>query len=126
MRSFNAVRPAGQHGRQLASFFVVSRPLDGLAAACELCLDFRVGPHAVASNHLVERELGAFDARDSEMYRARLAALDGMIGVSRAALYDAPADPLINQLYLATLGARDATVRQISRDLPEGTVLTPY
>jgi hypothetical protein len=79
-----------------------------------------------AAAYLAEREVGAFDARDSETYRTRLAALDGMVGVSRAALYDAPADPLINQLYLTTLGARDATVRQISRALPAGTVLTPY
>ena len=60
------------------------------------------------------------------MYRARLAALDGMVSVSRAALYEAPADPVINQYYLATLGAREATMRQIGRTLPAGTQVTPY
>jgi hypothetical protein len=79
-----------------------------------------------AAAFLAEREqLGAPDS-DAEMYRARLAALDGMVSVSRAALYEAPADPVINQYYLATLGAREATMRQIGRTLPAGTQVTPY
>jgi hypothetical protein len=79
-----------------------------------------------AAAYLAEREVGEFDAHGADAYRARLAALDGSAGVYRAALYDAPADPVINQLYLTTLGARDATVRQISSALPQGTMLTPF
>jgi hypothetical protein len=79
-----------------------------------------------AAAYLAEREqIGAANA-DPEMYRARLAALDGMVSVSRAALYEAPADPVINQYYLATLGAREATMRQIGRALPANTQVTPY
>ena len=79
-----------------------------------------------AAAFLAEQEQGGAPEYDSDMYRARLAALDGMVSVSRAALYEAPADPVINQYYLATLGAREATMRQISRTLPAGTQLTPY
>ena len=79
-----------------------------------------------AAAYLAEREQAGAPAGDSEMYRARLAALDGMVSVSRAALYEAPADPVINQYYLATLGAREATMRQIGRALPVGTQVTPY
>lgn len=79
-----------------------------------------------AAAFLAEQEQAGAANYDSDMYRARLAALDGMVSVSRAALYEAPADPVINQYYLATLGAREATMRQIGRTLPAGTQLTPY
>ena len=79
-----------------------------------------------AATFLAEQEQAGTSGFDTDMYRARLAALDGMVSVSRAALYEAPADPVINQYYLATLGAREATMRQIGRALPAGTQLTPY
>ena len=79
-----------------------------------------------AAAYLAEREQIDAPSADTEMYRARLAALDGLVSVSRAALYEAPADPVINQYYLATLGAREATMRQIGRTLPAGTQVTPY
>ena len=79
-----------------------------------------------AAAFLAEQEQAGAPAFDADMYRARIAALDGMVTVSRAALYEAPADPVINQYYLATLGAREATMRQIGRALPAGTQVTPY
>lgn len=56
--------------------------------------------------------------RDLEQVQTRLAALEQMVATSRAALYAAPQDPVINQYYLATLGAREATLRQISGAQP--------
>jgi hypothetical protein len=53
------------------------------------------------------------------VYRARLAALDEMAETSLQALSVAPADPVLNQYYLSTLGAREVTLRQL------GSVLTP-
>jgi len=53
------------------------------------------------------------------VYRTRLAALDEMAEASLQALAAAPADPVINQYYLSTLGAREVTLRQL------GSVLTP-
>jgi hypothetical protein len=79
-----------------------------------------------AAAFLAEQQQAGAPGFDADMYRARLAALDGMVTVSRAALYEAPADPVINQYYLATLGAREATMRQIGRALPAGTQVTPY
>lgn len=79
-----------------------------------------------AAAYLAEQELPGSAPADANMYRARLAALDGMVSVSRAALYEAPADPVINQYYLATLGAREATMRQIGRTLPAGSQVIPY
>ena len=54
-----------------------------------------------------------------QVYRARLAALDEMAETSLQALSRAPADPVLNQYYLSTLGAREVTLRQL------GSVLTP-
>ncbi len=79
-----------------------------------------------AAAYLAEQELPGSATDDADMYRARLAALDGMVSVSRAALYEAPADPVINQYDLATLGAREATMRQLGRTLPAGTQVIPY
>lgn len=53
------------------------------------------------------------------VYRARLAALDEMAETSLQALSVAPTDPVLNQYYLSTLGAREVTLRQL------GSVLTP-
>jgi len=54
-----------------------------------------------------------------EVFRTRLAALDEMAETSRQALSVAPADPVLNQYYISTLGAREVTLRQL------GSVLTP-
>jgi hypothetical protein len=55
----------------------------------------------------------------SDVFRTRLAALDQMAEVSRQGLSVAPTDPVLNQYYLSTLGAREVTLRQL------GSVLTP-
>ncbi|HET7321628.1 MAG TPA: hypothetical protein VFI96_03965 [Longimicrobiaceae bacterium] len=46
---------------------------------------------------------------------SRLAALEGIVLTTRAALQDAPADPVINGYHLAAVGQRDALLHQISR-----------
>jgi hypothetical protein len=45
---------------------------------------------------------------------ARLAALEGIVLSTRAALEEAPADPVINGYYLTAVGQRDAVLRQIA------------
>jgi hypothetical protein len=74
-----------------------------------------------------DRAVGFIAAHDStvqsphadEVYRTRLAALDAMAETSLEALSAAPTDPVLNQYYLSTIGAREVTLRQL------GTVLTP-
>ena len=61
-----------------------------------------------------------------EVFRTRLAALDEMAETSRQALSMAPADPVLNQYYLSTLGAREVTLRQLGSVLPPGTRLTRF
>jgi hypothetical protein len=48
----------------------------------------------------------------------RLAALEGIVLTTRAALNEAPADPLINGYHLTALEQRDALLRQIEESRP--------
>lgn len=63
---------------------------------------------------------------DSDVYRARLAALDEMAGTSLRVLEQAPADPVMNQVYQTTLSARDMTLHRLGTTLPVGTRLTRF
>jgi hypothetical protein len=65
-------------------------------------------------------------ADDPELYRARLAALDEINGVALDAVTEAPQDPVMNRLYLSTLGARDATLRQLGEKLPDNVHLVGF
>ncbi len=59
-------------------------------------------------------------------YRTRLAALDNVMTEMRDALKEAPEDPVINQYYRATVGAREATLRQLGTTLPAGARLNRF
>ena len=62
----------------------------------------------------------------ADVFRTRLAALDEMAETSRQALSAAPADPVLNQYYLSTLGAREVTLRQLGSVLTPGTRLSRF
>ena len=61
-----------------------------------------------------------------DTYRTRLAALDNVMSEMRSALNEAPQDPVINQYYLATVSAREATLRQLGTTLPAGARLNRF
>jgi hypothetical protein len=61
-----------------------------------------------------------------DTYRTRLAALDNVMTEVRQALRTAPQDPVINQYYQATVGAREATLRQLGTTLPAGARLNRF
>jgi hypothetical protein len=65
-------------------------------------------------------------ADDPAIYRARLAALDVMNGVALDAVHQAPQDPVMNRIYLSTLGVRDATLRQLEEKLPGNARLAGF
>jgi hypothetical protein len=62
----------------------------------------------------------------SEVYRARLAALDDMVATSREALRAAPTDPVLNQYFLSASSARAATLRQLGGVLPAAMSIDSY
>ena len=61
-----------------------------------------------------------------DVFRTRLAALDEMAETSRQALASAPTDPVLNQYYISTLGAREVTLRQLGSVLTEGKRLSRF
>lgn len=63
-------------------------------------------------------ELAGTDISDDPLNR--LAALEGIVLTTRAALRDAPADPVINGYHLTALTQREAMLRQISRTTGDG------
>lgn len=73
------------------------------------------------ANHDTSTSEGA-----TEAYRTRLAALDEMAVTSLRALSEAPADPIINQVYFTTLGARNMTLGKLATVLPTGSRLSRF
>ncbi|MBX3131855.1 MAG: hypothetical protein KF689_00540 [Gemmatimonadaceae bacterium] len=83
--------------------------------------------YQVAAAFLASQDtLSRFVGMNQDSYEARLAALDEIAATTRAALYRAPQDPLLNQYYLTTLGAREATLREIGASLPGTRRLERY
>ena len=68
----------------------------------------------------------SFTEGATEAYRTTLAALDKMAETSLQALSQAPADPIINQVYFTTLGARNMTLGKLATALPSGSRLTRF
>jgi hypothetical protein len=59
-----------------------------------------------------------FIGLNENTYRTRLTALDDILAATRAALYQAPQDPVLNQYYQGTLSARQATLVQLRGVMP--------
>lgn len=83
--------------------------------------DYRAATTFLAMNDTSARPLA-----DADAYHTRLATLDEVAAVTRAALYDSPGDPVINQYYLTSLGAREATIQQLGTMLPYGTQINRF
>jgi hypothetical protein len=94
---------------------------EALATLTRAERDYR---HATAYLVAQDPETTVTDKRDA--YRARLAALDEVAQTTRAALQEAPNDPVLNQYYLSTVGARNATLRELKGALPVGFKLERY
>ncbi|MFL5487537.1 MAG: hypothetical protein ACJ8AJ_03540 [Gemmatimonadaceae bacterium] len=78
-------------------------------------LDRAVEDYQRASQFLAANN-APVETRDStSIYTARAAALDKIVDATERALQTAPHDPVINQYYLATMGARVATQQMVAR-----------
>lgn len=83
--------------------------------------DYRMATSFLASS--ASSELGV----DSpEVYQRRLAVMDEVASLTRAALVESPHDPVLNQYYLASLGAREATLRSLAIALPNDAQLSRF
>lgn len=83
-----------------------------------------LGDYQSASAYIAANSSGPTTVDSSGIYRTRLAALDKVNDGMESALRTAPHDPVINQYYLATMGARVATQQMAAR--PVGLALRGF
>src|SRR5438552_64969 len=77
-------------------------------------LDRAVREYQDASQYLAANNISTKTRDSAAFYTARAAALDKIANATESALQTAPHDPVINQYYLATMGARVATRQMVS------------
>jgi hypothetical protein len=80
---------------------------------------------AAHDSALAPRQLAGSEAAAMN-YRERLEVLDAAMATARRALYEAPDDPVMNRYYLATLGAREVTLRRLTTVLPASQQVLEY
>ena len=78
-------------------------------------LDRAADEYKRASRFLAANNTSTSNKDSSAIYAARLAALDQVVNATENALQTAPHDPVINQYYLATMGAQVATQQMVAR-----------
>ena len=77
-------------------------------------LDSAVQAYQRASQFIAANNLASRIQDSAAIYRARAEAFDKIVDATQSALQTAPHDPVINQYYLATMGARAATRQVVS------------
>lgn len=102
----------------------VANPSEGFTSsqAALDALDRAQRQYELAASYLASHDTSSSE-QAPEQYRTRLAALDRTAETMQQAMRDAPADPYINQYYLATLSAREQTLRRLGTTLPVGNRL---
>ena len=80
---------------------------------------------AAHDSALAPRQMAGSEAAATN-YRQRLEVLDAAMATARRALYEAPDDPVMNRYYLATLGAREVTLRRLTTVLPASQQVLEY
>ena len=78
-------------------------------------LDRAVDEYKRATAFLAANNSSGRAGDSAAMYSARLVALDKVFDATESALQTAPDDPVINQYYLATMGARAATRQLVAQ-----------
>lgn len=81
--------------------------------------------YEAAANFLATHDT-SLGLQPREAYEARLATLDQVAAATRQGLQETPYDPVVNRYYLATLGAREATLRQLNTSLPDNMQVGGY
>jgi hypothetical protein len=78
-------------------------------------LDRAVEDYKRATAFLAANNSSGRPGDSAAMYSKRLVALEQVFNATESALQTAPHDPVINQYYLATMGARAATRQMVAR-----------
>jgi hypothetical protein len=102
---------AGANGSSSSASNATFASADEASAALNQAVD----AYQRASEFLATKNASAGSGDSLAMYSARVAALDKIENATVSALRTAPHDPVINQYYLATMGARVATQQLVAR-----------
>lgn len=114
------LRPSGLAGRIPAAGTEFASVADAQAALAR-----HESGYQQAAAYLAENDTASWlDAPDD--YRTRLVALERVGRTMREAIEDAPYDPVLTGYYLATLGQREATLRQLNVATPASARLNTF
>ena len=113
LASAPAVSPATVSPASIAQTITPSAEFASVDQASAV-LDSAVRAYQRASQYIAANNLAERTRDSAAIYRARAEALDQIANAARSALATAPHDPVINQYYLATMGARVATRQVVS------------
>lgn len=120
--SSNADRAADESGVSSAGLASNSGPVRQVGGTsfasvdeASATLERALSDYQRASAFIAANVSGPTTIDSSRIYSARLAALDQVGNAMEGALRTAPHDPVINQYYLATMGARVATQQLVAR-----------
>lgn len=103
-----------------------SMPIFRSAAEALATLNRAERDYRHATAYLVAQNPETTVTEQRDAYRARLQALDAVAQATATGLQEVPNDPVLNQYYLSTVGARNATLRQLKGALPVGYRLERY
>jgi hypothetical protein len=99
---------------------VFQSPTQALAALAQYERAYQAAATYLAAHDTAAQPVGR------EAYEARLATLDQVAEATRLGLQATPYDPVINRYYITTLGARQATLQQLSASLPSNVRVGGY
>src|SRR5579862_251413 len=103
-----------------------SMPIFHSAAEALATLNRAERDYRHASAYLVAQNPETTVTEQRDAYRARLHALDEVAQATQTGLQEVPNDPVLNQYYLSTVGARNVTLRQLKGALAVGYRLERY
>jgi len=111
-------------GGQGTPTLAASNPSGGFGTTADAlrALEGAQRQYELAANWLASHDTSSSELAPAQ-YRTRLAALDRTAETMQQAMREAPSDPYINQYYLATLSAREQTLRRLGTTLPVGSRL---
>lgn len=118
--------PGADPASRVAAILADSAPLPGSSEEAMAVLSRAERDYRMATAFLASSASPELGVDRPEVYQRRLAVMDEVASLTRAALAESPHDQVLNQYYLASLGAREATLRSLATALPTDAQLSRF
>ncbi len=112
--------------RRVAAILADSAPQPASSSEAMAILSRAERDYRMATAFLASSASSELGVDPPEVYERRLAVMDEVAALTRAALMESPHDQVLNQYYLASLGAREATLRSLAMALPSDVQLSRF